>query len=93
MDMTAPDTGTEPLPETPPSSDEDRDHFRYVLWSQASQDRRSRRTGIDRYSARRNGEACDLNRTATAPQKRPPQKPAPEAVPAADALTGARKPR
>jgi hypothetical protein len=89
MDITDPDTDTERIAETAQSSDEERDHFRYVLWSQASQDRRSRRSSVDRYfPTRRNGEAQDLNRAAPAPQKV-----AAEPVSASDALTGARKPR
>ena len=89
MDITEPDTGTEPVPETEQPGDAERDHFRYLLWSQASQDRRSRRSGFERYSARRrNGEAHDLKGAAPTPQKL-----APEAVSGPDAQTGARKPR
>jgi hypothetical protein len=87
MDIT--DTDSESVPEAAQPSDAERDHFRYVLWSQASQDRRVRRTGVERCSpTRRNGEVGDCNGGASqAPQ------PAPEAVSAADALTAALKPR
>jgi hypothetical protein len=89
MDKTDSRTDTEPVSETAQQCDAERDHFRYLLWSQASQDWRPRRTGVERYSAmRRNGEARDLNGAALQPQK-----PTPETVSAADALTGARKPR
>ncbi len=88
MDMTDTDTDTQSVPEAQPS-DAERDHFRYVLWSQASQDRRLRRAGAERWSpTRRNGEAHDGNGAASQAQQ-----PAPEAVLAADALTGALKPR
>jgi len=83
------DTDTESVPEAARPSDAERDHFRYVLWSQAPQDRRVRRTGVERCSPmRRNGEARDWNWAASQARQ-----PAPEAVSAADALTGALKPR
>jgi hypothetical protein len=88
MDITESHIGTEPVPETDQPSDAERDHFRYLLWSQASQDRRSRRTGVERYSARRRNGEAHLKGAAPTPPKL-----APEAVSVPDAQTGARKPR
>jgi hypothetical protein len=83
------DSDTESVPEAAQPSDAERDHFRYVLWSQASQERRSRRAGAERWSPTRgNGEGRDGNGATSQAQQ-----PAPEAVSAADALTGAPKPR
>jgi hypothetical protein len=67
MDIT--DSETAPLPKTAERSGADRERFRYELWSQASQDLRSRRAGVGRYAARDGSDdAHASNRTAAEPQ-------------------------
>ncbi|HEX2788886.1 MAG TPA: hypothetical protein VHN17_00505 [Steroidobacteraceae bacterium] len=68
MDLTEP----EPLPEMPEQSGEYRLRFRYELWSQASEDFRSRPAASHRFaSVGTNGAANDRHQRAAEPDTAP----------------------